>query len=191
MNDLPSVKPVSTPNANIAQKDGFFDTCLLLALLASLAGDVLLMLPGNYFVPGLAAFLVAHLCYLALLRQGVGWFPSRRALLAVLAVGAGMYAVLWPGLGGGVLPVAVAAYVVVISLMAAQAMGRATLRGDAGARWVAAGACIFMLSDALIAINKFVAPVPQSGLWILATYFCAQMLIVHHARPDHPVLPRA
>jgi alkylglycerol monooxygenase len=164
----------------------YFEGLLLLALLASLAGDVLLMLPGNYFVPGLGAFLVTHLCYLAMLRQGVGWFPSRKALLAVLGVGAAMYAVVLPGLGAGVLPVAVAAYVLVIALMAAQGIGRATVLGkavDAGARWVAVGACIFMLSDALIAINKFVMPVPQSGLWILATYFCAQMLIIHHARP--------
>ena len=81
--------------------------------------------------------------------------------------------------------------------MADQAIGRAMVLGkagdggtggDAGARWVAIGACIFMLSDALIAINKFVTPVPLSGLWILATYFCAQMLIIHHARS---VVPRS
>lgn len=160
-----------------------FERLLLAALLFSLGGDVFLMLPGDYFVPGLASFLVAHLFYIALFRQGQAWFPSRRALAAVLGVGALMYAVVWGGLGNPVLKAAVAAYVTVISLMAAQALGRATVQGDAGARWVAVGACIFMLSDALIAINKFVTPVPLSGLWVLATYYAAQMLIVHHARP--------
>lgn len=56
------------------------------------------------------------------------------------------------------LKIAVAAYVTVISLMAAHAMGRATTTGDAAARWVALGACVFMVSDSLIAIDRFLAP---------------------------------
>lgn len=40
-----------------------------------------------------------------------------------------------------------------------------------------------MLSDLLIAINKRVVPVPLAALSILATYFCVQVLIFHHARP--------
>jgi len=159
-----------------------FDALLIAALVFSLAGDVFLMLPGNYFIPGLASFLVAHVFYIALFRQGQGWFPSKRALAAVLAVGAIMYGIVWGGLGDPVLKIAVAAYVSVISLMAAQAMGRAMVQRDAAARWVALGACVFMVSDSLIAINKFVMPVALSSLWILATYYCAQMLIVHNAR---------
>jgi len=159
-----------------------FTALLLGALAFSLAGDVFLMLPGNYFIPGLASFLVAHGFYIILFRQGQAWFPSQRALLAVFAVGAGMYGVIWGGLHDPVLKIAVAAYVTVISLMASQAIGRATVLGDARARQVALGACIFMVSDALIAINKFVTPVELSSLWILATYYAAQVLIVHNAR---------
>jgi sterol desaturase/sphingolipid hydroxylase (fatty acid hydroxylase superfamily)/uncharacterized membrane protein YhhN len=163
-----------------------FDALLVGALVFSLGGDVFLMLPGNYFIPGLGSFLVAHLFYIVLLRQGQGWFPSRTALLCVLGFGAVMYGVLWSSLGDPVLKVAVAAYVSVIALMAAQAIGRAVVLGDAAARWVAVGACVFMASDSLIAINKFLTPVPLSPLWILCTYYAAQMLIVHHARPAHP-----
>ena len=159
-----------------------FDAFLIAALVFSLAGDVFLMLPGNYFIPGLASFLVAHLFYIALFRQGCAWFANRRALALVLGVGAVMYAIVWGGLGDPVLKAAVAAYVTIISLMAAQALGRATVQGDAAARWVAAGACIFMVSDSLIAINKFVTPVPLASLWILVTYYAAQLLIVHNAR---------
>jgi sterol desaturase/sphingolipid hydroxylase (fatty acid hydroxylase superfamily)/uncharacterized membrane protein YhhN len=161
---------------------GRFHALLLAALVFSLAGDVFLMLPGNYFIPGLASFLVAHIFYIALFRQGQVWFPSKRALVGVLAVGAVMYSIIWGGLNDPVLKIAVAAYVTVISLMAAQAMGRATTTGDAAARWVALGACVFMVSDSLIAINKFVTPVALSSLWILATYYCAQMLILHNVR---------
>ena len=100
----------------------------------------------------------------------------------MLLFGATMYGVVWSGLGDPVLKIAVGAYVTVISLMAAQAIGRAVTLGDNASRWVAVGACVFMVSDSLIAVNKFVAPVPLSSLWILATYYCAQMLIVHNTR---------
>jgi uncharacterized membrane protein YhhN len=93
-----------------------------------------------------------------------------------------MYSIVWGGLNDPVLKIAVAAYVTVISLMAAQAIGRASVTGDAASRWVAVGACVFMVSDSLIAINKFVTPVALSSLWILATYYCAQMLILHNVR---------
>lgn len=153
---------------------------LLGALLFSLGGDVFLMLPGDYFIPGLASFLVAHVFYIALFRQGAGWFVQRKALWGLLAFGALMYGVLWGSLGDPVLKGAVAAYVAVICLMAAQAWSRAHVQGDAAARWVAVGACVFMLSDSLIAINKFLTPVPLASFWILLTYYAAQLLIVHH-----------
>ena len=165
---------------------GRFDALLMAALAASLAGDVFLMLPGGYFIPGLASFLVGHLFYIALFRQGMPWFPSRRALLGTLGVGAAMYAWVWGGLNDPVLKVAVAAYVTVIALMTAQAIGRAQVQRDPASTAVAVGACFFMLSDSLIAINRFVQPVPLVALWVLSTYYMAQILIVHNARPVKP-----
>jgi uncharacterized membrane protein YhhN len=166
---------------------GRFDSYLLAALLFSLIGDVFLMVPGGqFFIPGLASFLIAHLFYITLFKQNQSWFPNRRAVAGVLAVGAVMYAVVWGGLKDPVLKAAVAAYVTVISLMAAQAWGRASVLKDAASRWVTLGACIFMVSDSLIAINKFVSPVPLSSFWILLTYYAAQMLIVHFAEPTGP-----
>ncbi|WP_372828554.1 lysoplasmalogenase family protein [Polaromonas sp.] len=161
--------------------EGRFDYLLGAALVFSLAGDCLLMFPG-FFIPGLVAFLIAHLFYIALFKQGAPWFASQRALLLTLAVGAAMYAFLFPGLNP-VLRVAVAAYVLVIALMAAQAIGRATVLRDKAALGVAIGAGFFMLSDALLATNKFAQPVPMAQLWVLSTYYIAQILIVLHARP--------
>ncbi len=158
-----------------------FDGLLAAALGFSLLGDALLMFPG-YFIPGLVAFLVAHLFYIALFKQGQHWFPSRRALLATLGVGVAMYAFLWSGLNS-VLRVAVAAYVLVIALMAAQAIGRAAVLGGGAAAGVALGACFFMLSDALLATHRFAFALPMAQLWVLSTYYLAQGLIVHHARP--------
>jgi alkylglycerol monooxygenase len=161
-----------------------FDGLLLAGLVASLVGDVLLMGPARLFVPGLVCFLLAHLAYIALFRIGVGLFPRRGALAATLLIGVGMYAFLWQGGLPAALRIPVAVYVVVIACMAAQAIGRAAvLRGrDPGATCVAVGACFFMLSDALLATNRFVTPLPLASLWVLGTYYAAQISIVRHAR---------
>jgi sterol desaturase/sphingolipid hydroxylase (fatty acid hydroxylase superfamily)/uncharacterized membrane protein YhhN len=152
---------------------------LLAGLGCSLVGDVLLMLPG-LFIPGLLAFLAAHLCYIALFHLDAPWFASRRALAATLGAAALMYAVLFPHLGP-VLKVAVAAYAVVIAVMAAQAIGRATVLRDAGSVGVAVGAVFFMASDATLAINRFAVPLPMAQFAVLATYYVAQILIAHNA----------
>lgn len=150
---------------------------LAAALLASLAGDVFLMLRG-LFIPGLVSFLLAHLCYLKQFRRGVPWFGHRLALAATLAAGAAMYAFLcWGGLPAA-LRAPVAAYVLVIALMAAQAWSRQRALGGRAALQVALGACCFMLSDALLATDRFVAPLPWAPLWVLTTYYAAQVLIV-------------
>ncbi len=153
------------------------DRLLLAALACSLAGDAFLMVPG-FFVPGLAAFLLAHLAYIARLRQDAPWFASRPALWATLGVGAAMYAFLWQGGLPAGLRGPVAAYVAVIALMAAQAIGRAAAQRDPAAVAVAVGTVFFLASDSLLATNRFVAPLPMSPVWVLGTYYLAQSLIV-------------
>ena len=153
---------------------------LLGAIVFSLAGDVFLMLPGDLFIPGLASFLVAHIFYIVLFKQDSPWFASRKALALVWSIGAMMFGILWSSLNEPALKAAVAAYVSVISLMVGQAIGRANSLQNTSARWVAWGAGIFMLSDTMIAINKFLMPIPMADLWILATYYAAQIIIMHH-----------
>lgn len=150
---------------------------LLAALAGSLAGDVFLMFQG-FFIPGLVSFLVAHLFYVALFKSGQAWFPHRGALVATLGVGAAMYAFLWAGGLPPALRAPVAAYVLVIALMAAQAIGRATALRDTPSLLVAIGAGFFMLSDSLLATNRFVMPLPMAQVWVLSTYYAAQALIV-------------
>ena len=150
---------------------------LMLALALSLLGDVLLMGEG-LFVPGLVAFLLAHLSYIQLFRQDAPWLRSRRAVAVCISAAA----VIFVGLDQNGLPtelrVPVAAYVLVIATMAAQAWGRARHLYSAASLWVAWGSVSFMLSDTLLAFDKFVSPLPYAGLWVLATYYLAQGLIV-------------
>ena len=173
---------IALVRARSVHMPGRFALLLTAGLVASLAGDVLLMWP-QFFVPGLVCFLLAHLAYIALFASGVGLFPRRRAPAATLAIGVLMYGFLWwGGLPAG-LRVPVGIYVVVIACMAAQALGRAAVLGNASARGVAVGACLFMLSDALLAINRFVSPLPVASLWVLASYYAAQWFIAVNVRP--------
>lgn len=176
-------------SANATGAAGPLDTkaraWLLAALAFSLAGDAFLIAEG-FFIPGLVSFLLAHLAYTALFRRGQRWFAHRGALLATLGIGAGMYAFLWQGGLPAALRGPVAAYVLVIALMAAQAMGRATVLRTPGAWMVAVGAGCFMASDSLLATNRFVLPLPFAQFWVLATYYVAQWLIVGGMlRPPH------
>lgn len=155
---------------------------LLAALAGSLAGDAFLMFEG-FFIAGLASFLLAHLAYIARLRSDAPWFADRRALAAVGAVGLVMYALLWSGgpWSGGLpagLRAPVAAYVLAIALMVSQALGRARVHTDPAAWRVAAGALCFMLSDTLLATDRFLVPLPARDLLVLSTYYAAQGLMV-------------
>lgn len=144
------------------------------ALLFSLAGDVLLMLPKDAFLPGLVAFLVAHLTYLVAFGIQLTWTPLLLlyvALIAAIAVGVTRF--LWPYLGK--LRPAVATYLGAISAMALVALCRlqAVDISTASAVWGAAGAMLFMLADTLLATRRFIG---RSVPYIveLGTYFAAQ-----------------
>ncbi len=56
---------------------------------------------------------------------------------------------------------------------------RVTMRASRAARCVAYGALLFMLSDTLLAVDRFVHPLAWAGLGVLGTYYAAQWLIVH------------
>jgi uncharacterized membrane protein YhhN len=64
---------------SFAMRDGRADIKRLVtaALVASLAGDTLLLSP-SLFAPSLFAFLVAHGFYIAAFSRGVGFLPSPR-----------------------------------------------------------------------------------------------------------------
>jgi uncharacterized membrane protein YhhN len=187
--DWPVVEDVMKPLAMaplilaFALRDGPRDIkCLvLLALAASLIGDALLLRP-SLFLPGLIAFLAAHGFYVAAFSRGVGFLPSRAALVAIAAFAALVLAALWPGVSPD-LKAPVAVYVGVISLMAAQAIGRAITLREGAAAAVAAGAFVFMLSDITIALDKFGNVGWPADQWTLPTYYLAQGLIAFFVLP--------
>jgi uncharacterized membrane protein YhhN len=150
---------------------------ILIGLWLSLAGDVFLLWPKEGFLPGLVSFLLAHLAFIAAFSVPVK-FGARPAVFAVYGVIAALIlSQLWNGVPAA-LRAPVVGYVVCLACMAAQASAwwRST-PGSALARSAAIGGALFMASDSLLAINKFASPLPLSALWILATYWLAQLCI--------------
>jgi uncharacterized membrane protein YhhN len=145
------------------------------ALAFSLAGDVFLMLPRDLFVPGLASFLVAHVCYVAgFLTEDLtaaGWVAGAVVVAVALAtLGRRVLGAVRSGDEPGLTP-PVAAYMVVISAMLAAACAT----GDPRA---VAGAALFYGSDSLIAWNRFVEPLAWGPVAIMVTYHLGQALLV-------------
>ena len=164
-------------------------TPLLAGLVLSLVGDVALLWPQQGFLPGLVAFLLAHLAYLVAFTRGVRFGAWPLAFAGYAALAAVVLAVLWPGVPGP-LRAPVVAYVLCLAAMAAQtatAWRVAGVPADAATRRRLAGAAIggalFLTSDALLATNRFHTPLPLSTLWILATYWSAQWLIASALPP--------
>jgi uncharacterized membrane protein YhhN len=156
---------------------------ITVGLLASLAGDILLMLPGTLFVPGLAAFLVAHLCYItAFANDGAGVRAPLWPALPIIALAAMVLTYLWPSLGA--LRVPVVCYIAVISTMAWQANARWLVQRTPGAAFAAVGSVFFLASDSSLAIRKFHGPFAGATLVVLITYYAAQWGLMFSVRTD-------
>ena len=154
-----------------------YATRILIGLVFSLIGDLLLEASPDLFVPGLLAFLLAQVWYIAAFLGATRALKLWR-LLPFAGWGIIVYAILLPNLGGMALPVG--AYVIVICVM----MWRASALegGGTAARAALIGAVLFALSDTLIALNKFGAPIEGAHYWIIILYWLGQLGITLSAR---------
>jgi uncharacterized membrane protein YhhN len=159
-----------------------FHALVCAGLLGSLAGDIFLMLPGDRFVAGLASFLVAHLCYIAAFTRDVPWRGATALAAPYAAALALLLAVIWPHLGP--LRAAVVVYGATLAVMAWRAAARSSLRRTAPAAAAAAGGALFLLSDGVLAVDRFAYPFAASTLIVMVTYIAAQWLIVQSLRED-------
>lgn len=161
---------------------------LQLALLFSLAGDVLLMIPDKgLFVFGLVAFLIAHLFFIStylgkikaantgVIERFITYIPF------ALYVGVFLYK-LHPHLAAkpetAVLVVPVAVYATILSLMAYAAFLRRKAVSMQSFLLVFIGAVIFVASDSGIAVSAFISQFSYSHIFIMGTYGVAQYMIV-------------
>ncbi|WP_084356473.1 lysoplasmalogenase [Mycolicibacterium wolinskyi] len=124
------------------------------ALIFSAAGDFLLAMPWwePSFVLGLAAFLVAHLCFLAaLLPLAKRTTPRLVAVTLTVVACLVLLAWFWPRLIEQGMAIPVTAYIAVLGAMVCTA-----LLARLPTAWTALGAVCFAVSDAMIGISEFV-----------------------------------
>jgi uncharacterized membrane protein YhhN len=158
-------------------------TAFLAALFFCWLGDVILIWP-QMFIGGVAAFLVGHVLYIIAYRQhreedrSGELLPTQkmRFSLPIILAGTGLIVVLFPGLGSMKLPLILYGITIVVMVMTALfRFGRTT----PDSFWlVFVGAGLFMISDSVLAINKFLFPVSYASFWIMLTYMSAQLMIV-------------
>jgi uncharacterized membrane protein YhhN len=166
------------------KRKGRFTNKIIAGLFFSLLGDVFLMftqLDEIYFMLGLGAFMIAHLFY-------IGAFyvdctnkieVSKRYVLPIFLVFGFVcmtyYTVLRPYLGNMKFPVLF--YSFAITLMAITAALRYGKTNTKSFAWILLGALMFLLSDSILAYNKFVEHIEIGDLLIMITYMLAQFLI--------------
>lgn len=162
-----------------------FRNRILVALLFSWIGDEVLMFQDdneNFFIAGLFSFLLAHIFYiLAFLKTPVR--DSETLLrhkpwivLIFIGYGMGFFLLIRDGLGSMMIPVI--AYMCIILAMGITALNRYNRVEPRSFMLVFTGALFFMLSDSLLAVNKFYTPLAQAGIFIMLTYIAAQYFIM-------------
>jgi uncharacterized membrane protein YhhN len=162
----------------------------LVALFFCWLGDVFLIFQSNnplFFMTGLASFLAGHIVYIFCYRQ-LQTSPSSRELLGsqkvrfafpIILAGTGLVTILYPFLGALRIPVMI--YALAITLMALTALFRYGRTNSKSFLLIFIGAVLFMVSDSLLAINKFHHAFSAAGALVMLTYSVAQFLIVEGA----------
>ena len=158
---------------------------LVWALVFSWFGDVVLMFADKgqlFFIIGLLLFLTAHMIYILLFNKqqktqngsnNSGLYIGVVFIVGYLFV---MLFVLYPKLGGLKIPVTV--YAMVISMMLFMALKGFFGWQNPANYYVLTGAICFVVSDSLLAFNKFYEPIQLATFNIMSTYLLAQFLIV-------------
>jgi len=159
----------------------------LVAFLFSLFGDMFLMITNRgmiYFMLGLASFFVAQISYIFLFRQTVNiengepfLKENTLYLIGYITYGFLIYFLLFNHLDP-VLKIAVFVYMLALLSMSAMALNRFKVVNPASFSFVFFGSVLFVFSDSIIALNKFLIPIPNDGLFVMSTYMAAQFLIM-------------
>lgn len=157
---------------------------LIVALLFSWAGDCLLMFDQRhelFFIGGLISFLLTHILYIIYFLGIKGAQASLLKSKPYLALPVPLYciALLWvlfPHLGSLTIPVIV--YAIVIGSMLLAAIQAYAKLIPTAANFYLWGAILFIASDSILAINKFLPSFAGASFLIMLSYCAAQLCIV-------------
>jgi uncharacterized membrane protein YhhN len=162
-----------------------FINFMMAGFIASMAGDILLMFSNRgeqWFISGLIAFLTAHVMYmLGFVSQTLRDRPwtqhwGQLAFATLIVVyGAEFFILNRQYFGSLKIPVMV--YCIAITAMGVAATMRDRDKNPGGYMRVLIGVVFFIISDSLLAANKFIEEFAGAGPAILVTYFFAQYMI--------------
>jgi len=150
----------------------------LFALFFSFLGDLFLLDKDGYFLLGIGSFLITQILFIKIiisqlkrsnLKQKVSSFLPFAVYLLLLIT------VLWDNLGEFLIPVII--YGTTISVFGMLSLLNHLLGKTPKSRLLLFGAVLFIVSDSLIAFNKFHEPIIIYPLAIMVTYILAQYLI--------------
>jgi uncharacterized membrane protein YhhN len=152
----------------------------LFGLVFSLLGDVLLI-GEDYFIFGLGSFLIAQLAYtFAFFRSNYGqkgWIQKKPILAGIVFIYTIAIIYFLKDSVGELLP-AIVVYATVISLMLIAALNRKDVAQKVSFTLVTLGALSFVVSDTLLAVNKFHDSFILANIAVMLTYGIAQYLLV-------------
>ncbi len=163
---------------------GRFSKLIGAGLLFGLLGDVFLMFDDRYeslFIYGLIAFLIGHIAYMSAfyldykISKDVYKKYSKDAIIAYSFFSVIFCAGLWTYLGNLKIPVIL--YAIVISLMGIMAVNRFGRVNSLSFKLIFYGSILFVLSDSVLAIDRFVYSFKFGGAIVMASYMAAQYLI--------------
>jgi uncharacterized membrane protein YhhN len=141
------------------------------ALIFSFIGDMVLQI--GYFIPGLIAFLMAHIFYIYLFIQLRSKFKSKSEfILAIIICILGVLLGKWMAMGNDELLIPVIIYSITILFMGFQALKISTWTSP-----LFLGALCFIMSDFILAHGMFKYKIPYNGFWVMITYCLAQYWI--------------
>lgn len=153
-----------------------YTVAIALGLLLSLAGDIWLMLPSDRFIAGLATFLFALLSYCVAFASAGALSSFPWTILPIAALGISVWSYLWPALSSRLkLPVGI--YMIAMVSMAGLACARASFQPSRGTTLAAIGAILFLISDAMLALDRFRRPFAFAQVLVLSSYYAGQLLI--------------
>jgi uncharacterized membrane protein YhhN len=148
---------------------------ILTGLVFSVLGDIFLMLPTDRFISGLLSFLIAHIFYITAFVSDSSWH-----LDFIYLIPAGIYIIvfLWiliPHAGKIKIPVII--YSLTLMFLLWQASGRVGFDITHSAVLSLVGIIIFIISDSILAYNRFVQKFKAAQFLTMSTYYLAQFLI--------------
>jgi uncharacterized membrane protein YhhN len=149
---------------------------IVTALIFSIGGDIFLILKSiqQFFLYGLISFLIGHFFYIIAFSIQKPHFRPTMYALPLFIFAAGMVSFLFPHLGNMTVPVVI--YMLVLFGMAFQAINRWKACPEPKTTLAAIGAVLFVLSDSILAVNRFYHPFALASLCVMVTYFTAQYL---------------